>query len=80
MTFIYILVALFFIVLLTCVIFTGSYLNYINHFKCKKCGNTMKYKGVRKNNEDEEFMFHCEKCGAWEQVPFSKVLESNKEK
>jgi len=40
----------------------------------------MKYKGVRKNNDGEEFMFHCEKCGAWKQVPFSKVLESNKEK
>ncbi len=35
---------------------------------CKHCGHTMKYMGLRESEKEHCYFFHCEHCGAWEQV------------
>ena len=35
---------------------------------CKHCGKTMLYQGLRENDSESHYLFHCEHCGAWEQV------------
>ena len=36
--------------------------------KCKYCSHTMSYKGLREDNGNGHYLFHCGKCGSWEQV------------
>jgi hypothetical protein len=37
--------------------------------KCKHCNHVMEYKGLKEDNKKGHYLFHCEHCGAWEQVP-----------
>jgi uncharacterized C2H2 Zn-finger protein len=29
----------------------------------------MEYKGMKEDDNNGHYLFHCPKCGAWEQVP-----------
>ena len=35
---------------------------------CKHCGNTLRYLGLKEDGSESHYLFHCEHCGAWEQV------------
>ena len=38
--------------------------------KCKHCHRkNMEYKGLREDSANGHYLFHCPKCGAWEEVP-----------
>jgi peptide subunit release factor 1 (eRF1) len=39
---------------------------YLRH--CKHCHHTMDYKGEKEDDNNGHYLFHCPKCGAWEQV------------
>jgi hypothetical protein len=34
----------------------------------------MEYKGLKEDNDKSHYLFHCPKCGAWEQVPKEKFF------
>ena len=36
---------------------------------CKHCGHTLEYKGLKEDSDNGHYLFHCPKCGAWEQIP-----------
>jgi uncharacterized C2H2 Zn-finger protein len=40
----------------------------------------MEYKGLKEDNDNGHYLFHCPKCGAWQQIPkeqfFRDVEES----
>ena len=47
-------------------------LPYVMHFQqhcCKNCGHRMDYKGLKKNEEGEYYLFYCPNCNKWEQIP-----------
>lgn len=46
---------------------------YFNSRKCKYCGSVMDYKGLKNDNCDPHYLFHCPKCKAWEQVPVTEI-------
>jgi hypothetical protein len=33
----------------------------------------MDYKGLKNDNCDPHYLFHCPKCKAWEQVPVTEI-------
>ena len=43
---------------------------------CKHCGHSMEYKGLKEDNEDGHYLFHCPNCGAWEQIPKNVFLKN----
>ena len=36
---------------------------------CKHCHHTLKYRGVKEEDGQEYYLFSCNHCGNWEQVP-----------
>jgi hypothetical protein len=44
--------------------------------KCKHCNRSMEFKGLRENDDEEYFLFHCNHCGAWEQVTKEEFFRS----
>lgn len=48
-----------------------------NKRKCKYCGHYMTYRGAREEKGEDICVFHCEHCGAWENVPKTEVERFN---
>ena len=66
-----------FFLMIVCLLFL--ILPYIFHFymhSCPHCGNIMKYKGLKKDDEEGHYLFHCHHCGAWEQIPKNVFLKN----
>lgn len=54
------------------------FIQYITFFRfrsCKHCKHTMEYKGLKEDDADGHYLFHCPECGAWEQVPRSEFFQ-----
>ena len=68
------LAAILLIVFFGCFIFTVQYLWMYHCHKCPHCKHFMEFKGLKEDNENGHFLFHCPKCGAWEQVPKEEFL------
>ena len=45
------------------------YVMYFHLHSCKRCNHIMEYKGLKENGKEGYYLFHCPKCGAWEQIP-----------
>lgn len=37
--------------------------------QCKYCCHTLDYKGLKGDDDNGHYLFHCPECGAWEQIP-----------
>ena len=46
-----------------------QYNSWFNGRRCKHCHRIMHYKGLREDNDNPHYLFHCPHCGAWEQIP-----------
>ena len=53
------------------VVFTLAPRLYVlcNRRKCKHCKHYMEYKGLKEDNNNGHYLFHCPNCGAWERIP-----------
>ena len=47
---------------------------WFNYRTCKYCHYTMKYRGLKEDNNNGHYLFHCEHCGAWEEVPKEEFI------
>ena len=36
----------------------------------------MDYKGLREDENNGHYLFHCEHCGAWEEIPKEEFIRS----
>ena len=50
------------------------FLRFFHWHKCKHCHHTMNYKGLKEDDNSGHYLFHCPKCGAWEQIPREKFF------
>lgn len=64
------------IILFLCLMVGLKLLVWFNFRLCKHCGHTLKYKGLKEDNENGHYLFHCHHCGAWEQIPKSTFLKN----
>ena len=65
------------LILLVC--FLLLFLPYIFHFHmhpCKHCGHSMKFEGLKEDDEGGHYLFHCIHCGAWEQIPKNAFIKN----
>ena len=46
-----------------------QYLVWFHWRGCKHCGHTMEYRGLKDDNDNGHYLFHCPHCGAWQQIP-----------
>ena len=51
----------------------SRYLSVFNRRPCKHCHKVMEYKGRKGEGSDSHYLFHCENCGAWEQIPVEEI-------
>ena len=63
------------------VVLFGAFLLITIHFlvffywrSCKYCKHIMDYKGLKEDDANGHYLFHCSKCGAWESVPREDFL------
>lgn len=61
--------ALALILLMAFIYFNMQFLLFFKRRKCKYCHHTMEYKGMKEDDNNGHYLFHCPKCGTWEQVP-----------
>lgn len=64
-----IIAAVCFILLAAFLVVFFHYFVFFRWRSCKHCHQTMDYRGGKGDNDDEYYLFHCPKCGAWEKVP-----------
>ena len=55
-----------------------QHISWFHTRHCKHCGHRMEYKGLKDDEDTGHFLFHCHKCGAWEQIPKSELYRCNK--
>lgn len=53
-----------------------KYLTWFHWRSCKYCGRNMAYMGLREGEKGHHYLFHCEHCGSWEQVPVEEFIHS----
>ena len=56
------------VVLIVCFVFVTHYLMWFHCKLCKYCNHTMEYKGLKEDGCNGHYLFHCPKCGAWEEI------------
>ena len=47
----------------------GRFVLLFNHRPCPHCYADMTFRGEKERKEGNIYLFHCPKCGAWEEVP-----------
>ena len=70
----YILIIILLTVCLVIFSVTVQYIYTFHFHKCKHCGGTMEYKGLKENKTESHYLFHCDHCGAWEEVPKNEMF------
>ena len=45
----------------------------VNHRPCPHCSHSMEYKGEKQHTDGDIYLFHCPKCGAWDEVPKAEL-------
>ena len=45
------------------------YLVWFHRRSCKYCNHTLEFKGLKEDDGNGHYLFHCPECGAWEQIP-----------
>ena len=78
-----ILTALFFVIGAIIFVFGFAFmyiaLIYLSWFKlrrCKHCNHILEYRGLKPDENNGHYLFHCTHCGAWEQVPKEEFIRS----
>ena len=64
-------------ILLALLFVRGQYLAWFCRRPCKYCGHTLEYKGLKEDSDKGHYLFHCPKCGSWEQIPCEKFIEEH---
>lgn len=70
----YAIVAIVAVMILFCIIVGYKLIAKFEFRHCKYCKHTMEYKGFRDDDNNGHYLFHCEHCGAWEQVPKEELI------
>lgn len=65
----YILTAIVVVVVLVLIVIGLKFIVWFNYRPCKHCGHNMVYRGLKEDDNNGHYLFHCEHCGAWENVP-----------
>ena len=65
----FIVAVVFFIVIIVCSILVLHCLSWFHWRPCRHCGHHMEYKGLKEDDKEGHYLFHCPYCGAWEQIP-----------
>ena len=42
---------------------------------CKHCGHTMLFRGEKKEDDKDTFLFQCPHCKEWEEIPANEFNE-----
>lgn len=76
----YLLLAVVIIIIFMLITFIAEAYSWFYFRQCEHCGHTLKYKGLKKNKDESHYLFHCEHCGAWKQLPkeeFFRYMDKN---
>ena len=65
----YTILGIFFAVAILVLVMFGRFILLFNHRPCPHCSHSMEYKGEKQHTEGNIYLFHCPKCGAWDEVP-----------
>lgn len=65
----YTILGIFIVTVILVLVLFGRFILLFNHHSCPHCSYSMEYKGERQRAEGNVYLFHCPKCGAWEEVP-----------
>lgn len=71
-------IAIAVLVIIACaaiVLMTHLYKMYNCH-ECQYCNHYMVYSGTKERGDGNVLLFHCEHCGAWEEVPVSEIVKT----
>ena len=72
----YVLIVILVLLCITASISIIQYLYAFHRRKCKHCGSILEYKGLKENEKESHFLFHCKNCGAWEEVPKEEMFRN----
>jgi hypothetical protein len=72
----YVLLAVFVLIIFLSLVIGFKLLVWFSYRVCKHCHHTMDYKGLREDENNGHYLFHCEHCGAWEEVPKEEFIRS----
>ena len=70
----YILVAIVVVVVLVALVISLKLFVWFNYRPCKHCSHNMVYRGLKEDDNGGHYLFHCEHCGAWENVPKKELI------
>ena len=71
-----IIVLILIVIAFACLILTLQWLAWFHWRSCKHCNHTMEYKGLKPDDGNGHYLFHCPNCGAWEQISKEEFLRS----
>lgn len=69
----YTILGIFFAVAILVLVLFGRFILLFNHRPCPHCSHSMEYKGEKQRTEGNVYLFHCPKCGAWDEVPKAEL-------
>lgn len=69
----YTILGIFFVVAILVLVMFGRFILLFNHRPCPHCNHSMEYKGEKQRTEGNVYLFHCPKCGAWDEVPKAEL-------
>ena len=69
----YIIVGIIFVAVILVLVLFGIFILLFNHRPCPHCSHSMEYKGEKQHTDGDIYLFHCPKCGAWDEVPKAEL-------
>ena len=69
----YIIVGIIFVAVILVLVLFGRFILLFNHRPCPHCSHSMEYKGEKHHADGDIYLFHCPKCGAWDEVPKAEL-------
>lgn len=65
----FIIAAIIMVAAFACLIVVLQYIMWFHGKQCKHCKHTMEYRGLKPDENNGHYLFHCPHCGAWQQIP-----------
>ena len=69
----YIIVGIIFVAVILVLVLFGRFILLFNHRPCPHCSHSMEYNGEKQHTDGDIYLFHCPKCGAWDEVPKAEL-------